>query len=218
MAKIQNLQDQDLDIPVDLPHIIDDAQYMSTNISSLIIQNTELIKLLIFLFALVGEISLWIVIAIKIYKHRHYWKRIVLLLTSLVIITFGLITFSLWPILALDGICGPRYEIFHAFNQHLLDVCLSSNSSECPKNETELKSFNETEYIKLQQCFKTKYRFDQKTGKYAWIVRKNGANFVFVSHPDFPKGFEGFAIGHQDELYNPPNWPPQIEGDWQLPN
>jgi len=145
------------------------------------------------------------------------WTQLSSIFISIVglVVGFTLLIGAIFSVLTINEHCGSTLRIYHEFNAHLKDVCIRNDFSECPRNETALRSYNETEYTKLQQCFKTKYWFDAATGRYAWVVRENGHNFVLVSHPDLPNGFGGFVTGPQSHLSEAPNWPPKVEGTWQ---
>lgn len=91
--------------------------------------------------------------------------------------------------------CFNEYYSRRVFNQHLKELCyLRADTSECPKDASELRAFNPQLYDKLGQCAELEYSFNQATGEVIWTadpyLKGYSAQLKMGSFPDFEHGEE----------------------------
>lgn len=89
--------------------------------------------------------------------------------------------------------CSQEYFSKKKFNQHLKDLCyLRTDTSECPKDASELRAFNPKLYDQLARCAELEYSFDQSSGMVIWnaypYVHGYSADTKVDSFPDFEFG------------------------------
>lgn len=139
-------------------------------------------------------------------KFTLLWRIITASLSSIGALTllFGLI--FIW----LFKPCHSALFSKLVFNQHLKELCLlRADTSECPKNEAELRAFNPDKYDLLLQCAEVEYSYNSTTKKVIWEIEpySNQDKFSnFNVFPDFTRDehqrYEALQIPGGDTSFN----------------
>ncbi len=113
--------------------------------------------------------------------------------------------------------CQHREYLFHEFNGHLKNVCMSYNTTrmvdDCPRNETQLAAFNPRAFSQVKACVSSTFDFDELTKKYTWITRWP-RNRVYVSDPRLPDGYGVYSAKVGENKEGLTVYPPAIDGAW----
>lgn len=77
--------------------------------------------------------------------------------------------------------CQKQFNHLLVFNQHLQDLCSREDSSECPKNVTELKAFRPDMYSEVQQCYILRYNQQNSVFALTAFEKNSPTHFTFTN-------------------------------------
>ena len=131
-------------------------------------------------------------------KNGESLKGVAVGFMSLLIAPFMAFVFVVGVVRLSSSCAGTIIEEFNHFNAHIKSLCVEKkDTSECPKNEKELKNFNPAAYEKLTSCTKTIYTYSfQEENKAVWRVFTPDGG-LFVSSKQYYPGF-GYLHRHAE--------------------